>query len=154
MEQGAWWQRTCGRLRYLMLSLLQPLLLGLAFRNSKPQRKIGKSREGKFSTWWNKVILGNVETNWAWYKLMLSDDIFFTSPEGSGQSYHDVFLDYLLKVMLILCQETKQFCRWYKTGRGGWQIWWLHSHSDWLWQAGEIGQQKSHEVPEFMACPT
>lgn len=79
--------------------------------------------------------------------------IWWYFPEGSGQSYHEVILDCLWKVMLVLCEETKQFCRWYKTGRSGWQIRWLHSHSKWLWQVGAMGQQRSHEIPEFMACP-
>lgn len=56
--------------------------------------------------------------------------------------------------MLILCEEAKQFCRWNKTGRSGWQITWLNSHSEGLWQAGEMDQQRCHEVPEFMPCST
>lgn len=68
-------QKACKWLRYLMLSLLQPLWLGLVFGNPKRLRQMGKSREGKCNTW-NKVALGNVQTNWVWYKLMQSDDIF------------------------------------------------------------------------------
>lgn len=59
-----------------MFSVLQLLSLGLAFSNPKPQKQMGKSREGKFNTWWNEVRYRNVQTNWAWYKLMKSDNIF------------------------------------------------------------------------------